>query len=188
MCLQVADNEEEIYSRERPSPWVPPPPSKSCERCLLWKILNFKHQIRNSEGFLLLRMPHSAPCRTGWFGNPSEFQPNSALGMRAFPARRLVDVLVDRRRGDVGGFSGGGFGGGIHHVHDRVVLTVADVQDRRSGSPPPERQSHRPGHVGNVGEIRPPERECADGAEALTRGPSLGSGRTSGPRRVLTGP
>ena len=60
---------------------------------------------------------------------------------------------MDRRRGDVVGFSGGGFGGGIHHVHDRVVFAGADVQDRRPGSLPPERQSNRTGHVGNVGEV-----------------------------------
>ena len=60
---------------------------------------------------------------------------------------------MDRRREDVGGFSGGCFGGGIHHVHDRVVFAGADVHDDRTGSPPPQRQSHRPRHVGHMGQV-----------------------------------
>jgi hypothetical protein len=34
-----------------------------------------------------------------------------------------------------------------------VVFAGAHIQDDRAGSLPPQRQSHRPGHVGNMGQV-----------------------------------
>ena len=47
----------------------------------------------------------------------------------------------------------GGFPGGCQHVHDRVVSAGADVQNYRSRPLPPQRQSHRPRHVGHMGQV-----------------------------------
>ncbi len=46
-----------------------------------------------------------------------------------------------------------GFPGGFDHVQDRMVFAGADVQDSRTGSLPPQRQFHRPGDIGHVGQV-----------------------------------
>ncbi len=47
----------------------------------------------------------------------------------------------------------GAFPGGCQHVQNRVIPARSHVQDHRAGAPPPDGQSDRPGHVGNVGEV-----------------------------------